>query len=224
MDIELLQIINGSHSLFIDNVVVTLTSGITWIPFYIALLYLVIRNNETMAQVAVVIGCAAMCVLITSCVTDLIVKPLVARPRPTMEPSLKYTIDIVNGIRGTGYSFFSAHAANTFGIAILLSLIVRSRLLAIFLILWSLINGYTRLYLGVHYPSDVLVGLLFGAVVGVVSYLTYLHFYAKVSPRLNYISTKYTKTGYSLTDIDVAISVLVLTFLYAIIRAVVIDI
>lgn len=224
MDIELLQIINGSHSLFIDNVVVTLTSGITWIPFYIALLYLVIRNNETMAQVAVVIGCAAMCVLITSCVTDLIVKPLVARPRPTMEPSLKYTIDIVNGIRGTGYSFFSAHAANTFGIAILLSLIVRSRLLAIFLILWSLINGYTRLYLGVHYPSDVLVGLLFGAVVGVASYLTYLHFYAKVSPRLNYISTKYTKTGYSLTDIDVAISVLVLTFLYAIIRAVVIDI
>ena len=224
MDIELLQIINGSHSLFIDNVVVTLTSGITWIPFYIALLYLVIRNNETMAQVAVVIGCAAMCVLITSCVTDLIVKPLVARPRPTMEPSLKYTIDIVNGIRGTGYSFFSAHAANTFGIAILLSLIVRSRLLAIFLILWSLINGYTRLYLGVHYPSDVLVGLLFGAVVGVVSYLTYLHFYAKVSPRLNYISTKYTKTGYSLTDIDVAISVLVLTFLYAIIRAVVTDI
>lgn len=224
MDIELLQIINGSHSLFIDNVVVTLTSGITWIPFYIALLYLVIRNNETMAQVAVVIGCAAMCVLITSCVTDLIVKPLVARPRPTMEPSLKYTIDIVNGIRGTGYSFFSAHAANTFGIAILLSLIVRSRLLAIFLILWSLINGYTRLYLGVHYPSDVLVGLLFGAVVGVVSYLTYLHFYAKVSPRLNYISTKYTKTGYSLTDIDVAISVLVLTFLYAVIRAVVTDI
>lgn len=224
MDIELLQIINGSHSLFIDNVVVTLTSGVTWIPFYIALLYLVIRNNETMAQVAVVIGCAAMCVLITSCATELIVKPLVARPRPTMEPSLKYTIDIVNGIRGTGYSFFSAHAANTFGIAILLSLIVRSRLLAIFLILWSLINGYTRLYLGVHYPSDVLVGLLFGAVVGVVSYLTYLHFYAKVSPRLNYISTKYTKTGYSLTDIDVAISVLVLTFLYAIIRAVVIDI
>lgn len=224
MDIELLQIINGSHSLFIDNVVVTLTSGVTWIPFYIALLYLVIRNNETMAQVAVVIGCAAMCVLITSCVTDLIVKPLVARPRPTMEPSLKYTIDIVNGIRGTGYSFFSAHAANTFGIAILLSLIVRSRLLAIFLILWSLINGYTRLYLGVHYPSDVLVGLLFGAVVGVVSYLTYLHFYAKVSPRLNYISTKYTKTGYSLTDIDVAISVLVLTFLYAVVRAVVTNI
>lgn len=221
MDLELLQLINGSHLLFIDNVVVTLTSGITWIPFYVALFYLVIKNNETMAQIIIVIGCAAACVLVTAGFTDLIVKPLVGRPRPTMEPSLKYAIHIVNGIRGTGYSFFSAHAANTFGIAILMSLIVRSRLLTVFLVLWSLVNCYTRIYLGVHYPSDILAGLVFGAIVGTSAYFTFRHFYFKVSPRLNYISSKYTKTGYSLGDIDIAISVLVLTFLYAVVRAVI---
>lgn len=221
MDLELLQLINGSHSLFIDNVVVTLTSSLTWIPFYVALFYLVIKNNETMAQVIIVIGCAAACVLVTAGITDLIVKPLVGRPRPSMEPSLKYALHIVNGIRGTGYSFFSAHAANTFGIAILISLIVRSRLLAFFLVFWSLVNCYTRIYLGVHYPSDILAGLLFGAIVGTASYFTFRHFYFKVSPRLNYISSKYTKTGYSLGDIDIVISVLVLTFLYAVVRAVI---
>lgn len=221
LDLSLLYMINGSHSLFLDSIMTTLTSGLTWIPLYISLIYLVIKNNETMMQIVMLIGCAALCVAITSGVTELIVKPLVGRDRPSLDPLIKYTIDVVDGRRGVGYSFFSSHAANTFGIALFMSLVVRDRLFTVAMILWSLINCYTRMYLGLHYPGDILVGLLFGAFVGLLAYFLYMKLYFKVSPRLNYVSSQYTSTGYSLEDIDIVMSVLVLTLVYTVIRAVI---
>lgn len=219
LDRNLLFLFNGSHSLFADNIMVVLTSGLTWIPFYLALLYMVIKNNETMRQIMLTIGCVMLCLILSDGVSDFILKPLVERYRPSQEPEIKYMVDIVNGLRSTPYGFFSAHAANTFGIALFFSLLIRNIRFTMAIVLWSLINCWTRMYLGLHYPGDILCGLLWGAVSGVVAYYIYLKAYLSMSPKFNYISSQYTSTGYSLTDIDIAITVLLLTVIYAILRA-----
>ena len=106
IDRNLLVFFNGSDSLFLDNLVVTLTSGLTWIPLYLSLLYIVIKNNETMKQIMLVIGCVCLCMLISDGVVDFIVKPMVGRLRPTHDPAIKYSLDVVNNIRENQFSFF----------------------------------------------------------------------------------------------------------------------
>lgn len=222
-DLGILHFFNGSNSLFYDTLVQVLTSGFTWIPLFLALFYLVIKNNETMVQIGLAIGCAVLCVVLSGGIDDMIVKPLVARLRPTVDPHVKFTIDIVNGItEAKQFSFFSAHAANTFTIAAFFALLVRSRLLNAALFTWALLNGWTRLYLGVHYPSDVLIGILWGCVVAVLVYWFYFRTYRRISPALNYVSSQYTVTGYNRGDIDMVLTVLMFTYLYAVVRTVVI--
>jgi len=219
LDRSILAFFNGSDSLFLDNLVVILTSGLTWIPLYLSLLYIVIKNNETMKQILLVIGCVCLCMLISDGVVDYIVKPMVGRLRPTNDPLIKYSLNVVDGIRETQYGFFSAHASNTFCIAIFFSLLIRNCKFVTTMIIWSLVNCWTRLYLGVHYPSDILVGLLWGGFVGALVYYIYIKSYLRVHQEFNYISSKYTSTGYNQVDIDIVILILVLTLLYAIIRA-----
>ena len=166
IDRQILGLVNGAHNAFLDSLMVILTSGLTWIPLYIALLYLVIKNNESMAQIGLIVGCCALCFFITEFVTEGLVKPAVARPRPGNDPEWMYMVHVVNNRRGLDYSFFSAHAANTFGIAVFFCLLVRDTVFSWLMVTWSLVNCYTRLYLAMHYPSDILVGLAFGASVG----------------------------------------------------------
>lgn len=215
-DQRLLLLLNGSDSLFLDHLVELLTWGFTWTPLYIALFYLVVKNNETMFQIALTVGCAALCILLADGLADGIVKPLVGRPRPSLDPYLKYIVDVVNDHRGSGFSFFSAHAANTMSLAVFFSLLVRSRLLTIVLVAWSLLNCWTRLYLGMHYPIDIVCGVVWGLVSGVASYMVFYKFYFKVSPKINYISSHYTSTGYSTTDIDVVMTVVVVVLAVAV--------
>lgn len=219
IDREILAFFNGSGSLFVDNLAVVLTSGLTWIPLYVSLLYIVIRNNETMRQIMLVIGCVLLCVVMSDGVADFIVKPLVGRFRPSNEPLIKYAVEVVDGVRGTQYGFFSAHASNTFCIAMFFSLLVRKKSFVAVMVLWSLVNCWTRMYLGLHYPSDIAAGLLWGGVVGAVVYFIYLKSYLRMYPDFNYVSSQYTSTGYNRIDIDAVLLVLTLTLLYAVLRA-----
>ena len=220
LDLALLHFFNGSQSAIFDQFILTLTNGLTWIPLYIALFIMVLKNNESMSQIFIIVGCCALGVIFSAGIDDLLIKPLVARPRPTQDLMVKYTIDTALGYRESNYSFFSAHAANTFTVAIYMIFLVRNRAFTIAMALWSLINCYTRLYLGVHYPSDILCGLLFGALVGSVAYWVHLRLYYKVTPHFRYVSEAYTKTGYSIGDIDMVIATLVLTFIYALFKSV----
>lgn len=215
IDREVFFWFNGSDSLFLDHFMSVLTSGLTWLPLYLSLFYLVVKNNETMQQILLIVGSASLCILLADGMADWIAKPLVARFRPSNDPAIKYLVHIVADRRGSPYGFFSAHAANTMSIAFFFCLLVKSKVLNISLILWSLVNCYTRLYLGMHYPLDILTGIVWGVIVGtVVYYLFYLKMYNKISPKLNYISTQYTSTGYALSDIDVVVNVLLLTLLF----------
>ena len=172
-DKQLLLSLNGSDSLFLDGLAMALTTASTWVPLYLALFYLVLKNNENVRQILLVVGCAAACVVLAGTVDDMLVKPIVGRWRPTHDPEIGMLVDVVDGYRGGKYGFFSAHAANTFSIAVFFSLLVRSRGLTVALVAWSLVNCWTRVYLGVHYPGDILCGLLWGGIVGTVVYWAY---------------------------------------------------
>lgn len=218
-DKQLLLLLNGSESLFLDSLVVTLTNAWTWVPLYISLLVVVIKNSESALKVLLIMGSAGLCVLFAGTIDDTIVKPLVGRWRPTRDPEIGLLVDIVDGYRGGNYGFFSAHAANTFSIAIFFCWLIRSRLLSIALVLWSFTNCWTRLYLGVHFPGDILVGLCWGALVGTGVYFLYRHFSARFVWTTSYTSLAYTKTGFNRSDSDVPVCVLVFTLIYAVLRA-----
>lgn len=205
-DKHLLLMLNGSESLFLDELVMTLTNAKTWIPLYIAFFYAVLKNSLNVRQVLMVLACAGLCVLLAGTVDDLIVKPLVARWRPARDPEIGILVDVVNGYRGGKYGFFSAHASNTFSIAIFFSLLFRRKVVTCFLVGWSLINCWTRLYLGVHYPGDIMVGLIWGGLVGYGIFRLYRHY----NPQVQTFRERET---------DIVILVLVLLLLYAVVKA-----
>ena len=204
-DKELLLMLNGSDSLVMDTLIMTLTNALTWIPLYLSLFYVVLKSNDTVRDILLVLAGAGACVLLAGTVDDTIVNPLVARWRPGHDPEIGMLVDTVDGYRGGNYGFFSAHAANTFSIAMFISLLMRQRLLTIFLVAWSLINCYTRLYLGVHYPGDITVGLIWGGLVGFCVYKVYCRI---TRPAV-----------YSRQLCDIPIAVLCLTILFAVVKA-----
>lgn len=218
-DRQLLLALNGSNSLFLDSLMITLTHAATWIPLYLALVITIIKNNENVQQILLILSFCGLCVLVAGGFNDMFIKPSVARWRPGRDPEIGMLIDTVNGYRGGSYGFFSSHAANTFSLCVFLSLLIRQRALTIWLVVWSLLNCYTRIYLGVHYPGDIVFGLLWGFIVGCGMYLAFRFFYRRISKKQGFISSQYTSTGYALGDIDMVIGVLILTFVYAIIRA-----
>lgn len=219
-DLPIMHVLQGSESLFWDRSVLVLTNAFTWVPFYMALIFLVVRNNETVKQAALVIGFALFAFALSDYVVDVLVKPCFMRYRPSNDPILRYTIDVVSNHRGGAYGFFSAHASNTMSIALFFSMVVRSRLLTTALVAWSLLNCYTRIYLGVHYPSDVLVGLVWGVIVAFIAYGLYHCIRKRTAIKANYISNQYTVAGYSYQDIYIVLSVMVLTLFYATFRSV----
>ena len=114
LDKQILLWFNGSQSLFLDSLVRTLTHAMTWVPFYLTLFYIVIKNNESVQKILLVLASAGLCVLLAGTVDDAIIKPSVARWRPTHDPQIGLLVDIVDGYRGGKYGFFSAHASASF--------------------------------------------------------------------------------------------------------------
>lgn len=219
IDFQVLQWFNGSNNVILDQLAVVLTSGVTWIPLYVVLFIVVMRNNETMLQIALVVGSAFLCILFADGFADGIIKPLAERWRPSNDPLVKYSVQVVDNLRMKDYSFCSAHAANTMSLAVFFSLLIRSRMITITMVIWSLVNCWTRLYLGVHYPLDVLTGIVLGGVVGFLVYLFYHRMYRRISPEIKYISNQYTSTGYDHDDIDMIMTVVMVILVYVVIRA-----
>lgn len=142
-----------------------ITRGIIWIPLYIVFLWLVIRQYKW--QTLMILAFTAVLILVSDQLSNL-VKESVQRLRPSHEPGLM--VHIVEAYKGGMYGFYSAHASNSFAIALFLIVLMGKKYRYFFIpvLLWALIHSYTRIYLGLHYPGDILGGALAGSVIGLI--------------------------------------------------------
>ena len=181
IDTEVLLAINGWHAPWADTLMWIISAKTTWIPLYLLLVGLLVWRYRKPAMTSVkwlqkVPVCVVMIVMIALAVgaadfiASGILKDLVARPRPTRVPELEGVLHLVNGYRSGQYGFVSSHAANTMACGLLFSLIWRNKIATVGLMLWVAVNCYSRMYLGVHYPLDILGGLMVGALMAVVAY------------------------------------------------------
>ena len=181
IDTEILLLINGWHAPWADRLMWIVSAKETWIPLYLLLIGLLVwryrqtANNATkwlkkVPVCVVMIIAIAAAVGLSDFIASGILKDLVARPRPTRVPELEGVLHLVNGYKSGQYGFVSSHAANTMACGLLFSLIWRKKIATVGLMLWVAVNCYSRMYLGVHYPSDILGGLIVGALMAVVAY------------------------------------------------------
>ena len=168
----------------------------TWIPLYLLLIVLLVYRYRQPAPTTVkwlqkVPACVVMILTIEAAVgladfiASGILKDWVARPRPSRVPELEGVLHLVNGYKSGRYGFVSSHAANTMACGLLFSLIWRKKITTISLMLWVAANCYSRMYLGVHYPLDILGGLIVGALVarGAYTLLRNLGFVNRVTEK-----------------------------------------
>ena len=168
--------LNGSDSTFWDSFFYFYSYRWTWVPFWLCLLFVVIyRKNGTEFKrdwkgivwtILTVIAVVVLCDQISSG----IFKPLFHRFRPTHHPDFQDWVKIVFDKRGGKYGFISGHATNSFGIATLTAFLFRNRLFTVTLFLYASLTAYSRIYLGLHFISDVVVGALVGMLVGYAGY------------------------------------------------------
>jgi undecaprenyl-diphosphatase len=160
-DKELFVAINSFHSEFSDHFFWIFTQKTTWIPLYVILLILFYKNYKkdfVWIVLTLVVGIA-----LSDQISSSIIKPLVERLRPSQEHSLNGIIHLINGYKGGKYGFVSSHAANSFALAIIASRIIKSKPFTWIIFIWAVINTYSRIYIGVHYPLDCICGILVGA-------------------------------------------------------------
>lgn len=152
-----------------------ITNFSNWTPLFVLLIFLIFRKNSKKEAFLQLLTFSIMLVLLT--LTIFLVKEGVGRLRPCNDPEINTLIRVVRTSRD--YSFFSGHAATSFSIATLAILFLRKRFRWIYIIyLWPLLFSYSRIYLGVHYPIDIIVGADVGALFALLFYKLSLKFRA----------------------------------------------
>ena len=170
IDNEIFLLFNGTHWPYLDRFMMIFTSRFVWIPMYAAILFVIIRNNRPTRAMWTVLAIVLAIVLADQSCGHLI-RPWVERLRPS-NPSNPFSsmVHIVDGYRGGAYGFPSCHAANSFALACITTLVMRSRRVGLFIFIWAAVNSYSRLYLGVHYPGDLIAGAIAGCFCAIACY------------------------------------------------------
>ena len=192
IDQQWLLAINGWHAEWADILMWYVSKSTTWLPLYALLVGFVVYKfgiqwylstqdipnspntpnyrYTALLRVFIVLAGFAVAVGLSDFISSGIIKPWVSRLRPTHEPALAGMLHLVNGYTGGMYGFVSSHAANTMACALLFSLLYRNKYATVGLMLWVALNCYSRMYLGVHYPADIIGGLAIGALMATLTY------------------------------------------------------
>ncbi len=172
LDKQLLLKLNGSDSLFLDGFMWFATTTYIWIPTALALLFILYKNNDLKTFFFTIVA-IALVITMADQIASSVCKPLFQRWRPTHDPEIMNLVDVVKGYRGGRFGFISSHAANTFGLTTFIYLLTRKKSILFIMLTWAGISSYSRIYLGVHYPGDIIAGILVGCLCGLFIYYIY---------------------------------------------------
>lgn len=165
--------LNEHHTSYWDNFMSLYSGKVVWIPLAIVSLFVFVYKVKW-KEAVVLLVCAVLVGILCDYFSSGVIKPFFARLRPTHHPDFQNFVEVVNGYRGGRYGFISNHAANGFGIVAFTSLLFRYRWFTLTILLWATITAYSRIYLGVHFVSDVVAGAIWGALMGTLSYYIYV--------------------------------------------------
>jgi undecaprenyl-diphosphatase len=184
IDEALFLFLNGKHNDVFDLLMHWITLQETWYPFYLILIIWMIWKYKQKALIPIIF--IVLAITISDQFTSSFMKPFFERLRPCHEPAIAHEVHVVDGCGGL-YGFASSHASNSFALATLLFLFFRQRYnyTSLFFI-WAAVVAYSRVYVGVHYPGDILVGGLLGYLIGVTLYYFYLKLPVKYKLETSY--------------------------------------
>lgn len=174
IDTDLLLAINGHHTPYWDTFMYMFSEKEVWIPMYLSLIYVLKCNSSwrTFFICAVALGCIF---LFTDMFLASVIRPWVARLRPSNPNNpLSEIIHIVGNYRSGKYGFPSNHAANCWALTFFVALLFKQKPVNLMLTCWVLLTCYSRSYLGVHYPGDLLAGLVFGLLAAITAYYIFV--------------------------------------------------
>jgi undecaprenyl-diphosphatase len=176
LDKWLLLLINSHHNSFWDSMMWFASGIINWFPVYIFLLFLLIYKFRKQSWLLILL--VIPLIFVSDELSSEVLKPLVHRLRPSHEPGIENLLHFVSGYRGGLYGFVSSHACNFFAVATYLHLTASGKISWLPFLMYPivLLVIYSRIYLGVHYPSDVIAGSLLGALLGWLTARIYNHF------------------------------------------------
>jgi undecaprenyl-diphosphatase len=172
LDKDLFIYLNDMQSPFWDVVMVFVSEKLVWIPFYLSIIgYLIWRYRK---QSILMLLLAVVAIGLSDFIASGIFKPYFLRLRPCHDPTLAEFVNLVKGCGGR-FGFTSSHASTSFALAVFFNLILSDRYLIfkILLVTWAVIVSYSRVYLGVHFPGDILAGALLGSFLAYISSLAY---------------------------------------------------
>ena len=165
--------LNGSHTPYWDHFMWLFSSKVVWVPLACLILFTLLYKKPWRETLLILL---AIVLVVTLCdqFASHLCKPLFTRFRPTHHPDFVQQVITVYNYRGGLYGFMSSHASNAFGFSLFLSLLMRQRILTLTLFFWACMTAYSRIYLGVHFISDIVPGALVGLFWGWVIYQLYV--------------------------------------------------
>lgn len=162
--------LNQFHTPIMDQIMYLFSNKLLWMPTTLFMLFILIFKAKNIRRAIFVIIGLVLVIALCDQLTSGILKNITERLRPTHHPSYFNVVNYCYDYTGGRYGFASSHAANAFGCAAYLSLVFKNRLYSFTIFTWAIITGYTRIYLGVHFIADILVGLVIGLVIGNLVY------------------------------------------------------